>query len=578
MKPSLTNNNAQLIAQTILQGFDAQYGRFLEVTAGAQHRFEQAQWQEVQAAMKRRIHLYDHHVDLAATLIQPLLPENTEPTEFFKEVKRHYTQMLPDYPRFEIAESFYNSVYCHLFEHQQMSQELMFVQSSQPRHTQPSPRPLTRDYPIFPGHLEHLLTDLLQATPLRLPWEDLSRDVDDIYCYLIRTFGKALLSSGTIQICNELFFRNKAAWMVGKLQLANGVHPFLLPIHRSMDGKLYVDTCLTRPAEANIAFGFNRAYFMVHAPVPFVLVEWLRDILPGKSTADLYTAIGCQKHGKTEYHREYLAHVSQTDEPFIIAPGIRGMVMLVFTMPTYNRVFKVIKDKFAPQKNIDEAHVRACYQLVKEHDRVGRMPDTQEYIEFMIDKKRISPELMEALTTEAPGKIMDMGEMLCIKHLYIERRITPLNIYLETATPQQQQEAVEEYGSAIKNLASANIFPGDMLLKNFGITENGRVVFYDYDEIRYMTEMRFRDIPPPRYPEDEMASEPWYSVGEDDVFPEEFKSFLYGSPELRQMFDKLHGDLYKASYWRELQDRIKAGEVVDVFAYRKKQRFRQRED
>jgi isocitrate dehydrogenase kinase/phosphatase len=569
----------ELVSHTILQGFDAQYGRFLEVTSGAQNRFENALWQDVQDAMKKRINLYDHHVALCATLVRRMIDIDNYDVELLKQIKDFYATLLPDYPRFEIAESFFNSVYCRLFNYRHLSPETMFVQSSQPARARTIPRPLTFDYSLGEMKLDDALKQILKATSLRLPWEDLERDIADIKRYLLQNFNWQALGSAEFQIYKELFFRNKAAWLVGKLVLNGTVYPFLLPIHRTKEGKLYVDTCLTKYSEANVVFGFNRAYFMVYAPLPAALVEWLRPILPGKSTADLYSAIGCQKHGKTEYHREYLAYLEEhPGEQFIIAPGIRGMVMLVFTLPEYRRVFKIIKDKFAPQKNVDEAHVRECYRIVKEHDRAGRMADTQEYENFMIDKSRLSPELKEALLKDAASKIEDFGDKICVKRLYIERKMIPMNIYLETATDEQKREAVDEYGSAIKNLASAGIFPGDMLLKNFGVTNNGRIVFYDYDEIRYMTEMNFRDIPKPRYPEDEFADEPWYSVGPNDVFPEEFRNFLYGAADLRQWFEQQHGDLYKASYWRELQRRLRAGEIVDVFAYRKKQRFRQRDD
>jgi isocitrate dehydrogenase kinase/phosphatase len=223
-------------------------------------------------------------------------------------------------------------------------------------------------------------------------------------------------------------------------------------------------------------------------------------------------AIGCQKHGKTESYREYLNYIHASDEQFVEAPGIRGMVMLVFTLPGFDRVFKIIKDKFPPQKEMSAAHVRACYQLVKEHDRVGRMADTQEFEHFVLEKRQIDPALMALLLQEAPQKITDLGDRISISHLYIERRMVPLNIWFERVRGSQLRDAVEEYGNAIRQLAAANIFPGDMLFKNFGVTRHGRVVFYDYDEICYMTEVNFRDIPPPRYPEDELSAEPWYSV------------------------------------------------------------------
>jgi isocitrate dehydrogenase kinase/phosphatase len=527
----------------------------------------------VQQAMKQRIHLYDHHVGLVVEQLRSITGHTITDAAFLLRVKEHYTHLLPDYPRFEIAESFFNSVYCRLFDHRSLSPERLFIFSSQPEQRfRTLPRPLAKDF--FPDHgWEALLTKVLADLPLRLPWQNRARDVDYIIAHLSEAVGTETLQNSHLQVANELFYRNKAAWLVGKLMTPDGTVPFLVPIHRSDEGQLAVDTCLTTNTEASIVFGFARSYFMVYAPQPGALVEWLREILPGKTTAELYMAIGCQKHAKTESYREYLHYIAHADEQFIEAPGIRGMVMLVFTLPGFDRVFKVIKDKFAPQKEMSAAHVRACYQLVKEHDRVGRMADTQEFENFVLDKRQIAPELMALLLQEAPGKITDLGDRIAISHLYIERRMVPLNIWLEQAEGQVLHDAIEEYGNAIRQLAAANIFPGDMLFKNFGVTRHGRVVFYDYDEICYMTEVNFREIPPPRYPEDEFASEPWYSVSPGDVFPEEFRHWLCADPRIGALFEEMHADLFRADYWRRLQTRIKNGHVEDVYAYRRRQRF-----
>ena len=562
-----------LIAQTILQGFDAQYGRFLEVTSGAQQRFEQADWHAVQQAMKNRIHLYDHHVGLVVEQLRCITNGQSTDAAFLLRVKEHYTRLLPDYPRFEIAESFFNSVYCRLFDHRSLTPERLFIFSSQPeRRFRTIPRPLAKDF--HPDHgWESLLMRVISDLPLRLRWQNKSRDIHYIIRHLTETLGTDNLAESHLQVANELFYRNKAAWLVGKLITPSGTLPFLLPIHQTDDGELFIDTCLTTTAEASIVFGFARSYVMGYAPLPAALVEWLREILPGKTTAELYMAIGCQKHAKTESYREYLVYLQGCNEQFIEAPGIRGMVMLVFTLPGFDRVFKVIKDRFAPQKEMSAAHVRACYQLVKEHDRVGRMADTQEFENFVLEKRHISPALMELLLQEAAEKITDLGEQIVIRHLYIERRMVPLNIWLEQVEGQQLRDAIEEYGNAIRQLAAANIFPGDMLFKNFGVTRHGRVVFYDYDEICYMTEVNFRDIPPPRYPEDELASEPWYSVSPGDVFPEEFRHWLCADPRIGPLFEEMHADLFRADYWRALQNRIREGHVEDVYAYRRRQRF-----
>jgi isocitrate dehydrogenase kinase/phosphatase len=295
--------------------------------------------------------------------------------------------------------------------------------------------------------------------------------------------------------------------------------------------------------------------------------------MPHKSLSELYNCIGFKKHGKTEFYRHFIKHLNNSDDKFVIAPGIKGMVMSVFTLPSYGIVFKIIKDKFTPPKEVTEKIVKEKYKLVTRHDRVGRMADTQEFTSFSFDRDRFSDELLEELRAVAPSKLIETDDKIIIKHLYTERRMEPLNLYLNHATDEQIWEVMDEYGNAIRQLAAANIFPGDMLLKNFGVTRHGRVVFYDYDEICYLTECNFREIPEPKTEEQAMSSTPWYSVEEFDVFPEEFRLFFSGNPKARNAFEALHSELYEASYWRSLQQQIESGRVVDVFPYRRKKRF-----
>jgi len=284
--------------------------------------------------------------------------------------------------------------------------------------------------------------------------------------------------------------------------------------------------------------------------------------------------LGLHKQGKTSFYRDLLHHLRHSNDQFVIAPGIKGLVMGVFTLPSFPYVFKIIKDK--RRKDVSREFIQRQYQLVKFHDRVGRMADTWEYADVALPKSRLDPALIEELLDTAPSIIEDDGVSLRIRHVYIERRMVPLNMYLEQADAAQRERALIEYGDAIKQMVAADIFPGDMLYKNFGVTRQGRVVFYDYDEVAYVSDCNFRRIPPPRTPEDEMAAEPWYTVGPTDVFPEEFGTFLLGDPRVREAFMKHHADLLDASFWQEKQARIRAGELEDVFPYPESLRFRNR--
>ncbi len=247
-------------------------------------------------------------------------------------------------------------------------------------------------------------------------------------------------------------------------------------------------------------------------------------------------------------------------------------------MPSYNTVFKIIKDNFSPPKEVTHQEVKDKYKLVSQYDRIGRMADTQEFDNLIFPLNRFSSELIEELSKVASSQVVVQEDMILIRHLYTERYMTPLNIYLEHATDEEIKDAMDEYGNCIKQLAAANIFPGDMPLKNFGVTRHGRVVFYDYDEITTLTECNFRKIPSPKSEYEEMKAGTWYTVEPMDVFPEEFKLFFSGNAKARKMFEEIHGELYSVDFWKDLQNQIESGFVLDVFPYRRAKRFNRSED
>ena len=313
---------------------------------------------------------------------------------------------------------------------------------------------------------------------------------------------------------------------------------------------------------------------MVDTQVPAGLVTFLHKILPTRSRADIYTSIGFQKQGKTLFYREFLYHLEHSSDKLVIAPGIKGMVMSVFTLPSYPFVFKVIKDHFPPPKTVDRATVKEKYQMVKMHDRVGRMADTLEFSHVAFPIERFSEELLEELKESIPSSMTFEGDFVIIRHLYIERRMVPFNIYLDNADDEMIERGVRSYGNAIKEMIAANIFPGDMLLKNFGVTRHGRVIFYDYDEICHMTEIKIRSVPKATTQEEEMSSEPWFHIGDDDFFPEQFEHFVVNHPKVREKFLKMHANLLEPAYWKKIQNDIINKNRHDVFPYRQERRFR----
>ncbi|MET1077978.1 MAG: bifunctional isocitrate dehydrogenase kinase/phosphatase [Pseudomonas sp.] len=562
------------IARLILDGFDDYREHFRQITDGARERFERAQWQEAQQASAARINLYEEKVsEVGQRLRQTFREEQLLDVGQWPLVKSAYIALIDLRFDDELAETWFNSIFCGLFSHDCISDGSMFVHTTRPSLRSHGRAAQTRTY-IPRVNLTGMLAQVLEDYRFGVPYEDLPRDLARLELQLRENLPDWVCKDPAL--CMELFssvlYRNKGAYLVGRIYTRDEQWPLVIPLlHREGLG-IQVDALITDEAEVSIIFSFTRSYFMVDVAIPAEFVGFLKRILPGKNLAELYTSIGFYKHGKSEFYRSLINHLATTDDRFIMAPGVRGMVMSVFTLPGFNTVFKIIKDRFSPSKNVDRNTVIEKYRLVKSVDRVGRMADTQEFADFRFPLSKFEPECLAELLEVAPSTVVVEGDVVLVRHCWTERRMTPLNIYLEHANEAQIRDALEEYGLAIKQLAAANIFPGDMLLKNFGVTRHGRVVFYDYDEICYLTEANFRRIPPPRYPEDEMALEPWYSVAPLDVFPEEFPRFLFADVRLRRLFNELHGDLYQAEYWQGLQAAIRAGKVIDVFPYRRKEK------
>lgn len=488
-------------------------------------------------------------------------------------VKSAYIRLIDPRLDDELSETWYNSLFCSLFSHDQISDGCMFIHTTRPSMRSHERAAQTCTYPLE-GGLKSLLRAIFADYAFNEPYGDLEGDLARLEQQLRESLPDWVCKDPAlaVELFTPVLYRNKGAYLVGRLHTVDEQWPLVIPLlHREGHG-IEADALITDEAEVSIIFSFTRSYFMVDVPVPAEFVNFLKRILPGKHIAELYTSIGFYKHGKSEFYRALIGHLARSDDRFIMAPGVRGMVMSVFTLLGFNTVFKIIKDRFSPSKTVDRATVIDKYRLVKSVDRVGRMADTQEFADFRFPQAKFDPECLAELLEVAPSTVTLEGDTVLIRHCWTERRMTPLNLYLEHASEAQVLEALEDYGLAIKQLAAANIFPGDMLLKNFGVTRHGRVVFYDYDEICFLTEVNFRHIPPPRYPEDEMSGEPWYSIGPHDVFPEEFPPFLFADMGQRRLFSRLHGELYDADYWKGLQEAIRAGKVIDVFPYRRKVR------
>jgi isocitrate dehydrogenase kinase/phosphatase len=561
-------------AHLILGEYMKYYHQYKHITKRAKIRFEHRDWHGIQQDLRDRVALYRDMVGSTTDQVLHLLGPRANDAATWRAMKLFYYEEVLNFNTRDIAETFYNSVFRHSHRGLSVDPELMFVLATGSYREFRSMVPIYHTFQLIEPY-EHTLRQLIACYPFDAPFADLDRDLD----YVVRVLRKRLaeepygVKDARIEIIKSIFFRNKAAYLVGRLVLGEKTRPFVLPLLHDENG-IYIDTLLLEHNDVSSIFSYNRSYFMVDTDIAREKVDFLTTILPTKSLSEVYNSIGFEKHGKTVLYRAFLRHIQQTNEKFVFAPGIKGMVMSVFTLPSYGMVFKVIKDRFQPPKKVTEKEVKEKYELVSLHDRVGRMADSHMFQNFRCKKSWFSEEVLEELQQEAGSKLIIDGDNIEIEHLYIEKKMIPLNLYLDTVTPEEATEVINEYGKAIKQMAAVNIFPGDMLLKNFGVTRLKRVVFYDYDEIGFLTDYKFRYIPEPRDHYEEMSSEPFYSVGEHDVFPEEFPRFLIGRSDIRELFYKMHGDLYDVKFWVGVQERLRKGEMVDVFPYRQRLRFK----
>jgi isocitrate dehydrogenase kinase/phosphatase len=599
------------VAKAMMDGFNRHYRLFRIESARAKRRFEIADWHGQQRAQRERIEFYDLRVKEAVARLEQEFRAGEQPMDVWQQVKLHYIGLLVDHHQPELAETFFNSVTTKILNRTHFHNDFIFVRPAVSteyiENDEPAALPTYRSYYPTRESLGDTIVRIVDNFRLQRPFEDLRRDAGFVLEAINSRLNQDKLRANfQIQVLSSLFFRNKGAYVVGKIINGFNEVPFALPIlHNGPappgtpslpgDSRLVIDTCLFGEDELQALFSFARAYFMVEMEVPSAYVQFLRSLMPRKPGNEIYNALGLAKQGKTLFYRDFLYHLKHSSDKFRIAPGIKGMVMLVFDLPSFPYVFKLIKDFYPPPKDTTREQIKGKYLLVKQHDRVGRMADTLEYSQVAFARDRFEDELVDEIRKYAPSQLEigdrdgDGREEVIIKHLYIERRMIPLNIYLQEAfdagraaqaggaaaehAREQIERAVIEYGNAIKDLAAANIFPGDMLWKNFGVTRNGKIVFYDYDEIEYVTECRFRQVPQARTEEEELSGEPWYTVGAKDVFPETFAPFLLGNPVVREVFMAHHAQLLDASFWQGHKERILAGYVHDVFPYGREKRF-----
>ncbi len=560
------------LARMLHDAFVDYHDRYLEVTHRAQRRFLDRDWEAHQTDTTERLSLHKRLVRGVVDAARLVIPDDDLAARaLWVRARRRYVELVSQRMDLELAETFYNSVTRRLFAIVGLDTELEFIWLGPT--ALPADDGTRGEYRSFP--VEESLTECVRQifdhSPLATHFADMESDAElvaaRVSAHLDEMWDGQL---DAIDLLRPIFYRNKGAYLVGRLRWLNRVSPIIIPLLNDPEASgpgVHVDAVLLTETDASRLFGYTRSYFHVLCRRPAAVVGFLKSLLPVKPVAELYTSIGYSQHGKTNLFRALYRHMEHSNTRFERARGARGMVMAVFTLPSFDVVFKLIKDRFAPTKRTTPEDVKRRYKLVFDHDRVGRLVDAQEFTNLSFERDRFDEELIDELRNECSRAVTITDDEVVLHHVYTERRLYPLDLYLREMAPDRARAAAIDYGYAVKDLAAANIFPGDLFPKNFGVTRHGAVVFYDYDELALLSDVNFRHMPVSQTYEDEMSDQPWFPVEPNDVFPEEFKTYLRSPRIVGEIIETRHPEICTVDFWKAMQDQHEAGELPDFFPY-----------
>ncbi len=556
------------ISEFIYEGFQKYNENFFRITERARRRFEQRDWEGHQQDIIERVELYEKSVRRIVVSLRKNLGPRVIDRKLWHSTRRYFGQRLYNVPDAGFLKTFFNSTTRRIFDTVGTDPEIEFVSSAPDEGFNPLETLTLNRYPYW-GSLDKTFKKILEDFSFKVPYRDINADTR-IFSQEVQRYYQAHLREHSefvrFEFIDSAFFQSARAYLIGRTIQLDHINPIVIALKNTSSG-IEVDAVLMSEEEVSVVFSYTRSYYFANPHSVIGAVHFLHSILPSKPIDELYTVLGRLRQGKTERYRIFSHHLQNTEDKFVHAEGDKGLVMLVFTLPSYDLVFKIIRDNFGYPKTINREEVQSKYRLVSRHDRAGRLIDTQEFrnLEFPVD--RFDKALLDELLSEASETVRVDEDQLIIDHVYIERRVRPLNLYLREVERADANEVILDYGQTIKDLANTNIFPGDLLLKNFGVTRHRRVVFYDYDEVALVTECDFRDIPDSDDDEDLLRSDVWFHVNKNDIFPEEFIKFLSMDAKLRALFLEVHGDLLTADYWNRVKHKHLKGDIELVIPY-----------
>jgi isocitrate dehydrogenase kinase/phosphatase len=566
-------------AALILAGFVDYNRSFRKITQRARARFEHSEWMGQQSDLVERIELYDSSVAETSQRLVETLGDHANRRDIWEAIKPAFEASIASLLDQELYKTYFNTLTRRFFKTRGVDAAIEFVALD----IEPTDRikhPVARlAYSVsedLPDLFRRILADTPFSVPYAHPGQCAQRAAETVNAQLA-AWGERPARS--VELLETRFYRERRAYLVGRVFGESEYSPFVIALANRSEG-IVIDAVILNRADIAQLFGFTRSYFLADFETVGDAVVFLKTLLPRKAVDEWFAVLGRLKQSKTERFRLFFRHLekvgalgaaaqdnAQPVEQFVHAPGERGMVMAVFHLPSYPLVFKLIRDKFAPVKTMARADVMAKYQLVFKHDRAGRLVDAQEFRHLRFPRRQFEQSLLDELTGGCRESVFEDGDDIVLTHCYVERYLRPLNLFMKEASAELAMRALLDYAQSIKDLAMSNIFPGDLLLKNFGVTRHGRAIFYDYDELCMVSECRFRVLPTPSDNDEEMHHGAWYYVGDNDVFPEQFPRFLGLTPEQERRLIEAHGEIFEVRWWLDLQQRLRSGFPPEIAPY-----------
>ena len=553
-------------AAGIRRGFGDYHARFRAITQRAPQRFAHRDWAGMRNDVVERIELYDVCVAEMHQWLEAELGLRSIEHALWRAIRDAYAAGIAPLLDQELYKTYYNTMTRRFFRTRGVDPAIEFVALD----IEPTDRithPVAHHSYAVHDDLAAVFRRVLDGYRIGLPWAHAERCAQAIANAVRTQLTHWNGGPVALELLETVFYREHRAYLVGRVFGEREHAPLVIALEHAADG-LRADAVLTERDHVAQVFGYTRSYFLADLETVGDAVVFLRSLLPRKPVDELYTVLGRAKQGKTERYRHFYRHLAtRPDERFVHADGERGMVMLVFTLPSHPLVFKLIRDHFAFPKEIAREEVMQKYKIVFRHDRAGRLVDAQEFRFLRFAKRQFEPVLLAELLEGCRESVYEDGDDLVVAHCYVERRLRPLNLYVREVSEDDALRAVLDYGQSIKDLARSNIFPGDLLLKNFGVTRNRRAIFYDYDELCLVSECRFRRLPTAQHDDEEMHHGAWYHVNANDVFPEQFPRFLGLTPTQQDALLSIHGEIFDVRWWLGLQEQLAQGAQFDVPPY-----------